>query len=264
MNPMDRLWSLAAALLALSIAAGTWFGVIAPDLQAAATADSDRENVEMQNAIHETRIQALEQEAERIDEFRAERDELAKGVPDGVEYAAFVRQLDALAAQSGITITAITTSEPVHYLPAFEEPVQEAPAETDGTADESSTDTADEAAEAPPEVPASTDAPAAPLPYANPLIGPENLAAIQFSVSAEGSAAGLTDFLNRLQTGERLISVTTANLTDEAVGDVSLPDETIGDGSLPEAPVGIETTGMPGQLVVDGFLWAMPAEVVAP
>lgn len=264
MNPMDRLWSLAAALLALSIAAGTWFGVIAPDLQAAATADSNRENVEMQNAIHETRIQALEQEAERIDEFRAERDGLAKGVPDGVEYAAFVRQLDALAAQSGITITAITTSEPVHYLPTFEEPVAEEPAEPDATADESSAETAEAAPEAPVEAPASTDAPAAPLPYTSPLIGPENLAAIQFSVSAEGNAASLTDFLNRLQTGERLLSVNTANLTDETVSDGSLPDEFVGDGSLPVPPVGIGTTGTLGQLVVDGFLWAMPAEVVAP
>lgn len=251
MNAKDRLWSLGAALLAIGVALGGWFGAISPSLDAAARADTDRSAVEMQNSVHETRLIALEDAAARINELEAEHDSLADGLPAGEEYAEFLRQLDALAQQSGVTLTALTTAAAQVYLPPVEaaaEPVAEATTES-------------ESADA--EEPAASPEPEAvdtgPVPFMSPLIDGDNLAAIPVTVSAVGSTDQLSAFLHSLQMGTRLVSVSTANFTEPTEVDAGqLDPEQLDPEQVSPVQLGA------GQLDISGFLYAMPLDQPAP
>lgn len=225
MNAMDRLWSLGAGLVAIAVVAGAWFGTVSPSLDDAATADSDRSNVEMQNSIHETRLAGLEEAASRMGEFAAARDELTEGIPADVEYAAFLREVQRLAAETGVVLQAVTTGEAMLYVSPVEEapePEAEPEAESDAAteAETESTDGAEQTTDAAADSAAATQVTAAdgelpaPVPYSDPLISPDNFAAIPVSVSAEGEADALFEFLRRLQTGARLISVSTVSVVD--------------------------------------------------
>lgn len=232
MNARDRLWSLGAVLLAVGVALGGWFGAISPSLDAAARADDDRSSVETQNSVHETRLIALEDAATRIDELKAEHDALTEGLPAGEEYAVFLRDLDALAGQSGVTLSGVSTSPAQVYLPPVEAAVPEPAAET-GTEPEG------DAAQEPTEAPAQEAIDMGPVPFTSPLIDGDNLAAIPVTVSAVGSTEALSAFLHSLQMGTRLVSVSSASFTE---------------------PTDID----PGQLDISGFLYAMPTDEPAP
>lgn len=54
----------------------------------------------------------------------------------------------------------------------------------------------------------------APVPYVDPLIHSDNLAAIPVSITAEGDTAALFEFLRLVQTGKRLVSVSTVSVAD--------------------------------------------------
>ncbi|GEK80994.1 hypothetical protein [Agrococcus baldri] len=247
MNAIDRLWALGAAIVAIAVLAGAWFGTVSPDLDAAASADSERSNVEMQNSIHETRLAGLEEAASRMGEFAAVRDELAQGIPAEAEYSAFLRELQRLASQTGVQLQGLTTGEAMLYAspveaapeaPAAEDPAAEGAAEDGGTdetaqADAASTsETPADTAGAPGEIPA-------PVPYVDPQINADNLAAIPVTITAEGEESSLLDFLRRVQTGARLISLGTVSVVEA-------------------------TETEPARLDTSGYLYTMHGQEVSP
>ncbi|WP_425844263.1 hypothetical protein [Agrococcus sp. TSP3-2-1] len=212
MNGADRLWSLGAGVLAAGIAVGAWFGVISPDLRTASTAREDLAMVEQQNVIHGARLEALEQSASLMDEYLATRDELAQGIPSELAYSDFLRQLDAFAVEAGVTIDAVASIDAVPYVaPVADE--SSAPVVEDAATGEEATAGEGGAAAPAPANPAA--APSAPMPYSDPLVTGQNLAAVQVTVNASGETAQLRDFLQRMQLGTRLISITGANITTE-------------------------------------------------
>lgn len=210
MKSSDRLWSLGAGLVAVGVAIGVWFGAISPDLRAASSARESIEAVTQQNAIHETRIEALERSADRMPEFQATRDELARGIPSDLAYSDFIRQLDSFATEAGISLESISSIDAISYTPPIAD-VATAPVVEDVATGE--TTTSDEAAAAAPADGSGVDE--APMPYTDPLITEQNVAAVQFTVVAEGRAEQLRDFLQRLQMGTRLVSVSAASITTE-------------------------------------------------
>ncbi|WP_026374002.1 hypothetical protein [Agrococcus lahaulensis] len=212
MNGADRLWSLGAGVLAAGIAVGAWFGVISPDLRTTSTARDDLAMVEQQNAIHEARLEALEQSASLMDEYLATRDELAQGIPSELAYSDFLRQLDAFAVEAGVTIDAVASIDAVPYAPPVADESTAPVVEDAATGEEAS---AGEVGGAAPPPADSGAAPSAPVPYSDPLVTEQNLAAVQVTVSASGEAAQLRDFLERMQLGTRLISITGASITTE-------------------------------------------------
>lgn len=262
MNTKDRLWSLGAGLLAIGVAGGAWFGAISPDLSAATTARDDLETVEQQNSLHELRIANLEEAAARIGEFEASRDELAQALPSELQYAEFMRQLDTLAADAGVTLAGVTSSEALAYMPPVEaeappepEPSSETEGggESDAAADPAAEPAAGQAAVTPAE-PAPTAA--APMPYADPLIGPENLAAVPVVISATGSTAALEAFLNEVQMGSRLISVSSATFGPDSglIQGVDAELATEGDAEA-QAP-----TSDLWEVAITGYLYVLQAE----
>lgn len=210
MNGIDRLWSIGAALVAGGVVAGVWFGIISPDLTAASRARDDISTVEQQNALHEVRIAALEEDAARLPTLTAAREQLVEGIPGELSYTAFMRQVVAYAAEAGVMVTGFSSVDAVPYLPPMDDAAaaQPAPAPAEGETEDAAAE--GEAAAAAPAADPGTAA-AAPMPYTDPLVGEHNFAAAQFTIVAEGDRAQLADFLHRLQMGPRIVSVTTAS-----------------------------------------------------
>lgn len=208
MNGVDRLWSIGAALVAGGVVAGVWFGTISPDLSSASRARDDLSAVEQQNALHEVRITALEEEASQMPTLTAARAQLAEGIPSELDYTAFMRQVDAYAAEAGVLVAGFTSVDAVPYLAPLAEPAAAQPAPTaegDGAAA-----AGDGTAPVEPVADAAAGPAAAPMPYTDPLVGEHNLAVTQFTITAKGDRAPLADFVHRVQLGPRIVSITTA------------------------------------------------------
>jgi hypothetical protein len=206
-NGIDRLWSIGAALVAGGVVAGVWFGVISPDLTATSRARDDLSAVEQQNALHEVRIAALEEEAARMPTLAAAREQLAAGIPSELDYTDFMRQVDAYAVEAGVMVTGFSSVDAVPYLPPIDDAAaQPAPEPAEGEEQEGAS--ADDAAAAP--VAAPGEPAPAPMPYTDLLVGEHNFAAAQFTIVATGDRAALADFLHRLQMGPRIVSIATA------------------------------------------------------
>jgi Tfp pilus assembly protein PilO len=113
-----RMWTLASIVVIVAVVAGTWFVGISPKLEEAEKANADRSTVEAQNQIHEAKLASLKQQAERIDELKGELDALHKAVPNTAELSVLINQISTLAANAGVTITQLTTSDPVRFVPS--------------------------------------------------------------------------------------------------------------------------------------------------
>lgn len=111
----SRIWVLGTAVVAAAIFGLGWLLGISPLLAQAATADEERLVVETQNAAQEQVLAQLRADFERIDELRAELDELREEVPGRPELEDFLDQLTVAAAQTEVVITSATFAEPTGY-----------------------------------------------------------------------------------------------------------------------------------------------------
>ncbi len=112
-----RMWTFASILVIVAVVAGAWFVGISPKLEEAQKANTDRSNVEAQNRIHEAKLIALKEQAEHIDELKAELDVLHKAVPNTAELSVLINQISTLGAKAGVTVTQLTTSDPIRFVP---------------------------------------------------------------------------------------------------------------------------------------------------
>src|SRR5690606_2245314 len=115
---MARLWIIVSALLSLGILILGWFLGAAPKLNEIGRANEQRATVETQNIMHEQLLTALKADFERLDELKAELAALHRQLPPGDDLPTFVGLLDRLEAQSGVTVTRISTSNAEPYVPA--------------------------------------------------------------------------------------------------------------------------------------------------
>lgn len=108
----NRVISLAFGLLALGVLALGWMLGVAPKLAEASRADTERAGVEAQNAVHEVRLAELAAQYERIDELRAEVEELAVFLPDEHLLEDFLDRLNSAAATTEVVLREVTMGEP--------------------------------------------------------------------------------------------------------------------------------------------------------
>lgn len=116
MNP-SRLWTIAATLLIVAIVAGTWFLGVAPRLADARDANAAQASARSLNDMHRATLAALKADHERIDEIRAELEEIQVAIPEYPEVSRFVAELSAITAATGTTVSTLTVGEPTSYLP---------------------------------------------------------------------------------------------------------------------------------------------------
>lgn len=200
----NRLWMIGSVLvMAVVLVGGALLG-LQPQLAAAAAANEQRISVEASNAGQAAVLAQLKKDFEGIDALKAELAPLSASVPSGTRMPAFVKQLDALAGMTQVTLDGFTVSEATPYAPV------EAPAAT--VADPAA------AAAAPP-----TDAAAVPTagvpPVRNEQITADNFASMAVTVTVSGSYGNALNFVNGLQNGERLFLVSGLTTTSQDAGE---------------------------------------------
>lgn len=169
-----------AAVVMVAIVALGWVLGIDPRLTEARVADDERATVTALNASYEAVLVKLKELDEDLPALSSELAVLRSALPADAEISTLLGQLNVLAADSGVVLTAITAGVPAPF--ASTEVVAEAPVAT-----EEGTEEADAAAVAP--------------------AGPENFVSVPISVTAAGAAPGVLDFVQRVQFGTRLFVV---------------------------------------------------------
>ena len=120
----SRLWTLGAAVVIVAVVLLGYVLGVMPRLTEANAAREARVAVEAQNAAHEAELVELQRKFAGISALRFQAEELRAAVPAEADVDALIGQLDAIAAGSQVTITAITVTDALPYAPA----VPEAPA----------------------------------------------------------------------------------------------------------------------------------------
>lgn len=113
-----RFATVLTAIVILAIVAGTFFLGISSRLAEAATADSERRSVEAQNAVHQVELDRLIALDERLPELEALLAEIRTAIPSGADTSRFYRELDAIAAATGVRFTTISLNVADPYVRA--------------------------------------------------------------------------------------------------------------------------------------------------
>lgn len=181
----NRLWLAGTVIVVIAVIALGWVLGIQPRLTEAAVALVETQRVDALNEVEQAKLLALKKEFEEIDEIRGQVEELELSIPTKAELAAFIRQVNDLAALNGVTVINITTADAAAYVL--------------------------------PEGATVLDAEGQPVPAP---IAPANLVLVPMNIKVEGPYASVLSFIKGLQAGNRLYMV-----NDVAVAKIdSAPD----------------------------------------
>lgn len=198
----NKWWMLGAVLLiGITVVAG-WLLGISPKLAETRAHTAERAGVEAQNVIYEAQLQVLEEQFAGMDALAEDLAELRRSVPSTADLPTFVGQLGKIAGASQVAITSIGVSDAQLLAPTAEEEAVDPAAEPVATTDAAGEDSASAA---------PADAPVAAPPE---LVTAENFVAVPIELSTEGNYGQVLNFLERLQGGERLVTVTSFSTTE--------------------------------------------------
>ncbi|MBX0301791.1 hypothetical protein K2F54_17645 [Cryobacterium sp. 1639] len=201
----NRLWLIGGVLvIGVAVVVG-WFLGIAPQLQVAHDTRLERVAVEEQNVAFEARLASLEEQFAGIGDLEDELTELRQAVPGAGELPDFVRQVTAIADEHQVSVTSIALSDAQPFV------TPEAPEATDPAA-EAVTDNAAAGTAADATVAPATTVPAAAL-------SPEVFLAVPVTVTVDGDNDGALAFVQGLQFGDRVITVTNLSVQPLAAED---------------------------------------------
>jgi Tfp pilus assembly protein PilO len=169
----NRIWLLGTVIVVAAIVALGWLLGISPKLAELSASEREVAAAEAVNQDEYNKLLELKKEFENIDEVRDELEELQVSIPDTDGLSDFIRQINTLAAESGIAVKTINTESAVE----FDLPENAVVLDKDGK-----------------------PVPAPPL--------PKNFARIPITIEVEGSPEGVFRFVQGLQSGERLFLAT--------------------------------------------------------
>ncbi|PYY56274.1 hypothetical protein DEJ17_11235 [Curtobacterium sp. MCSS17_011] len=196
----NRLNMLLAVVAMVVVALAGFFLGVQPHLAQAASDRTDQVSVDATNRTTAAELARLKDRAKSLPAMRAELAELTASVPSSANMSSFYGAVDSVAAQAGVKVSAITTSDALAYTA----PVA---ASTAAGTEDPSASTTDEATPEP--TAASTGAATAPV--TDPAISAANFSAIPVSVSVDGSFDQALSFVGGMQDGARLFLVTTVS-----------------------------------------------------
>lgn len=187
---------IAVVAMVVVAAAGFFFGV-QPQLAQAASNREQQRTVDATNSTTAKELDRLRDRAKTLPQMQSNLAVLQQSVPSTASMSTFYSEIDGIAERSGVTVSAITTSDAVAYTP---------PASTDPA-----TDTADAApATAEPSAtssPSASAAPSAPSVTTNSAITASNFSVIPVSVSVNGTFEQALSFASGTRDGARLFLV---------------------------------------------------------
>ncbi|MGV8967942.1 MAG: hypothetical protein ACOH2F_16915 [Cellulomonas sp.] len=191
-------WVIMSALASVVIVALAWVLAISPTLATTEAARVQAEEQRNSNDLLQLQLVKLADQFTHLDEYKADLASMRLQIPAGADLSALNTELRSLADSTGVTLSEITPSPPMAFVPVVAAPavVAAAPVTEAGTA-------------APAEGTAAAAAPAA-----APSTAPAGMYAIQLSLTASGTYDQAMAFLSSFQTGsQRLFLVMTVNAT---------------------------------------------------
>jgi Tfp pilus assembly protein PilO len=167
-------WWLVGAILVivLVVSAGFTLGV-SPKLDELSASRATRTAALAQNEVYELQLAALQREFDGLETVQNELAVLREAIPEGAALPAFVGQLEAIAGRTSVALTEFSSADALPYAPVV-------PVAT---------------------VPDATAAPSA-------LVTTDNFVAVPVTISVTGSFDAVLQFLEGLQNGQRLMTVT--------------------------------------------------------
>ncbi len=256
----SQTWVVGTVLAGLLILVGAWFLLISPKRAETATARDDNDAALFEQDQLRSRLAVLQEQSTHMGEYQDEIDVIGVQIPSEPQVAAYVRSLQGLATQYGVTITEVSPGLPIAFgeamgVEAAVPTTTDAPADATGAdatgTDATGTGAVDAAgdtantAEAAGDQSAggatqdATTAPAATTPAAAPAQG---LYAIPMGIQVVGTYANVNAFLEGVQTQiGRLLLVTTVEALAQGAQDAQ-------GGRPATAPGDVELT-------IGGFLY---------
>lgn len=126
----SRVWMAGTMLLCVLLAVASWFMLIGPKRAQAAELEVLAVDVQSQNSQLESRIAQLKVQFAELPQRQAELAVIKQAMPEETALPTLVRDLDAIAAASGVTLMTLSPGVPVTVPTA----VAVAPVPADGTA----------------------------------------------------------------------------------------------------------------------------------
>lgn len=242
----SQTWIIGTVLVALLIFVSAWFLLVSPRQARTDEARADNEAALFEQDQLRSRLAVLEEQATHLDEYQGEIDALSVQIPPEPRIPDYVRSLQGLADQYGVTITALSPSFPIAFGEAVGATVVVTPTPT-GTEDAAGTDpvgTAEDTATAAQEASdeAAGETAVEPAPATPETTAASGLFAIPVGIQVVGTYTNVCAFLEGMQTQTGRVFLVT-------VFDAIAQDAQDSQGGRPAtAPGDVELT-------INGFLY---------
>ncbi|MEI6220309.1 MAG: hypothetical protein WCP71_03265 [Actinomycetes bacterium] len=171
-----RSAAIGALALIILIIGGGWFFKIAPQLDLLSSIQRDQSNVLASNARNQLVLTKLKTDYQNIGDLKSEFALLGRSIPANASISAFISELNSVANKHSTTIKSILVSDAKPY----------------------SVDT---------RVPTDSGVKEPPRPVGDPRITGSNFVIIPIQITASGKYPDVLDFINSIQTGERLFLI---------------------------------------------------------
>lgn len=119
-----RLWYLLAAVAAVVVLAASWFLLVAPARDEAATLRSDTEASDAENAAQQAQNVRLKAQFEKLPELKTQLAAMKIAMPDSPRLPDLVRAITSVANASGVKLVAVNPSTPTPGATMTTIPVQ--------------------------------------------------------------------------------------------------------------------------------------------
>ncbi len=215
--PKTTPWVIGAVVVSLAILAGGWLLGVSPKLDAAAEKNTQAQVQAGRADMLRIQLGQLKKDFANIDGLRADLAALRVQVPETLGESDMTRQIDALAAQAGVTVTLLDPTTAIAMAPAA------APAAPAATTDSASTGAATPAPAGQGST-ATADATAA----GGSVSG---LFAVPVQMTVLGSYENTLSFVTKLQTANPRLYLVLSISTDAQTAQGA-------QGSLPSIPAG--------------------------
>ncbi|WIB77311.1 hypothetical protein DEJ28_16960 [Curtobacterium sp. MCPF17_002] len=210
----NRLQLVIALAIGAIVLVGGFFLGVQPQLASAAANRTQQQSIDARNDTYRTELARLAAQSAKLPAMRREAAALDRSIPAAANTSAFYKEVNAVAASTGVTVSGITTSWAAAYTPPVAEAATTGPTGTSTSAAATPT--------------ASASTPSVTAPVTDPQITASNFSTIALSIQVTGSFEQALAFTSGVQNGERLFLVndiksdraeTTDDSTTETSGD---------------------------------------------
>jgi type IV pilus assembly protein PilO len=108
-----RKWTVGTALVAVVVLLAAWFLLISPKRAEVADLEAQTAAQQQENSKLQTEKEVLQQQNKNLPEMQADLAALKTKIPDAPELPTYIRELQDLGRQSGVTFTTLTPSAAV-------------------------------------------------------------------------------------------------------------------------------------------------------